>query len=376
MAEERGESVAFTCAYAGNLQQLAYCARMLKEKCGREQVMILKELADFIAGASDEKLYDSIEGKHKALEQFVVRCRHDISGEKVSVDIMELAENLEKKAAWMMEHIRKTEWVTDSNGDGWFNSYYDNHGNKVEGVFGDGVRMMLTGQVFALMSKTATPQQMLSVSRSAKKYLYDASIGGYRINTDFGEEKYDMGRMFGFAYGEKENGAVFSHMTVMFANALYKNGMVKEGYETLKTLADVSLNFETSKLFPGIPEYFNNEGRGMYSYLTGAASWYMMTVITEAFGIRGELGNLILEPKLVKEQFDEAGIASMRLTYAGKELEIAYHNPDRKDYGEYHIAVDETVSWMTVSADGKQAEISRSFLEEAENIPKIRIKLV
>ena len=30
--------------------------------------------------------------------------------------------------------------------------------------------------------------------------------------------------MFGFAYGEKENGAVFSHMTVMFAYALYQRG--------------------------------------------------------------------------------------------------------------------------------------------------------
>ena len=46
--------------------------------------------------------------------------------------------------------------------------------------------------------------------------------GGYRLNTDFKEEKFDLGRMFGFAYGEKENGAVFSHMAVMYANALYK----------------------------------------------------------------------------------------------------------------------------------------------------------
>ena len=37
--------------------------------------------------------------------------------------------------------------------------------------------------------------------------------------------------MFGFAYGEKENGAVFSHMTVMFANALYRRGFAKEGWK-------------------------------------------------------------------------------------------------------------------------------------------------
>ena len=74
----------------------------------------------------------------------------------------------------------------------------------------------------------------------------------------------------------------------MYANALYKRGFAKEGWKALKTLADKALDFETSRIYPGIPEYFNNEGRGMYHYLTGAASWYMMTMITEVFGVHGE----------------------------------------------------------------------------------------
>ena len=49
--------------------------------------------------------------------------------------------------------------------------------------------------------------------------------------------------MFGFAYGEKENGAVFSHMTVMYANALYQRGFAKEGAKALDTL----LNNTTKK---------------------------------------------------------------------------------------------------------------------------------
>ena len=47
-----------------------------------------------------------------------------------------------------MEHIRKNEWVKDSEENGWFNGYYDNHGRQVEGDTKTGVRMMLTGQVF------------------------------------------------------------------------------------------------------------------------------------------------------------------------------------------------------------------------------------
>ncbi len=146
-----------------------------------------------------------------------------------------------------------------------------------------------------------------------------------------------MGRMFGFAYGEKENGAVFSHMSVMFANALYQRGFVQEGYKALQALADTSLNFKTSKIYPGIPEYFNSEGKGLYNYLTGAASWYMLTMVTEVFGVHGETGNMVICPKLVKEQFDTEGNAGICLYFAGKKFNIIYKNPQKLDYGEYII---------------------------------------
>lgn len=44
MAEDRGESVAFTCAYAGNLKQLANYIRMLKNNHGQQEIEILKEM--------------------------------------------------------------------------------------------------------------------------------------------------------------------------------------------------------------------------------------------------------------------------------------------------------------------------------------------
>ena len=144
--------------------------------------------------------------------------------------------------------------------------------------------------------------------------------------------------MFGFAYGEKENGAVFSHMTVMYANALYRRGFVREGYKALQTLADTAMDFQTSKIYPGIPEYFSAEGRGMYHYLTGAASWYMLTVITQAFGVRGEGGDLVIEPKLVREQFDGNGEASIDFSFAGKQFRAVIVNPAGKDFGEYRAA--------------------------------------
>ena len=44
MAEEKGESVAFTCAYAGNLRQLADYLKALEKQCGCTEIEILEEM--------------------------------------------------------------------------------------------------------------------------------------------------------------------------------------------------------------------------------------------------------------------------------------------------------------------------------------------
>ena len=40
----------------------------------------------------------------------------------------------------------------------------------------------------------------------------------------------------GFGYGQKENGAIFSHMQMMYAYSLIKRGFVKEGRVLMEPL--------------------------------------------------------------------------------------------------------------------------------------------
>ena len=63
----------------------------------------------------------------------------------------------------------------------------------MEGFFPAGVRMMLTGQVFAVMGGVADEEQVRRIVRSADHYLYRPEIGGYRLNTDFGALKFNLG---------------------------------------------------------------------------------------------------------------------------------------------------------------------------------------
>ena len=93
----------------------------------------------------DPAVYDNRCAKQELLQQYLQSVVHQVSGGRITADVSRLAENLRRKAVWMQEHIRKTEWIQGDQ-EGWFNSYYDNHGNAVEGCFTDGVRMMLTGR--------------------------------------------------------------------------------------------------------------------------------------------------------------------------------------------------------------------------------------
>ncbi|MBI5566073.1 MAG: cellobiose phosphorylase [Chloroflexi bacterium] len=363
MARTRGESVAFTAMYAGNLKQLSELALML-EKQGVSHIDLAAEMLPLLDTLYAPIDYTSIAGRHARLNEYFESVSHTLSGQKARLNVRELADDLNAKAEWLFNHLRAQEWITNHDGYAWFNGYYDNDGQRVEGDHPLGVRMTLTGQVFTLMSGVASDEQARTIARSADRYLYDPRVGGYRLNTDFGEVLLNLGRCFGFAFGHKENGAMFSHMAVMYANALYQRGLIDEGYKVLTGLYQHCQNFEVSRMYPGLPEYITPRGRGVYPYLTGAASWYLLTLVTEVFGMKGTLGDLSLSPRLVPAQFDVAGRASVSTLFAGQRLEVVYHNPGGLNFDQYDIATIElNGASIPFERDGDTAVIARSTIE-------------
>lgn len=355
MARERGESVAFTALYASNLRDLSDLVLALG-RLGAAEVELAAELLPLLDTLAEPVDYTSVTAKQGRLAQYFAACTHTVSGAKLKVSLADLARDLAAKAGWLTAHLRSQEWITDRAGFGWFNGYYDNDGHRVEGdVVGrsaaDGVRMTLTGQVFALMGGIATDAQAREIVRAADRTLYDSRLGGYRLNTDFGGMQHNMGRCFGFAFGHKENGAMFSHMAVMYANALYQRGLVREGFKVLDEMYRHCADFETSRIYPGLPEYISERGRGLYPWLTGSASWYLLTLLNEVYGVRGNLGDLVLAPKLVAEQFDDRGEATVRTQFAGRDLEIVYHNPRGLEYGTYVV--------RRIVVDGVELSVTR-----------------
>jgi cellobiose phosphorylase len=329
MASKNGESVAFTSFYAGNLLILADLATQLSRR-GIQEISIANELEILLKSGSDHPDYDDPEAKRELLANYLDSCAEHVSGQQVLIDALELAANLQNKAEWMISHLRKKEWI--DNGDhGWFNGYYDDLGRRVEGIFDGTVQITLTGQVFPLMFGIATDKQAREIAASVHCYLYDPDLNGVRLNTEFTTHNDALGRMFGFAYGHKENGAMFSHMAVMYAYALFERGLSSQARKLLDDLYQHCQNFQISRMYPGLPEYLDPSGRGLYPYLTGSASWYMLTIITKVFGLRGFEGDLIIQPDFDIAWFDDQGSAAVHFPFAGRILRIEFHQDPNQE---------------------------------------------
>ena len=328
MAHNKGESVAFTCMYAHNLREIAQTLKTIRLLRGLKNIELTSEL-DILIKKCD---YTDTKARNKALQQYFTASCRSVSGVKKSYDIEKLADSLTEKADSSVKHLRKNEWMPSL---GFFNGYYDNSGRRVEGKINGKVRATLTSAVFAIMSGTATEKQCGSIYCAMKKYLQEKESGTFKLNTDFNETKLDLGRAFAFAYGEKENGAVFAHMDVMFAFALYKRGMVKEGFDLLSSLFNLATS-QKAGTYPCISEYYNGELKGLYNFLTGSASWMTYLLVTQVFGIKHKNGDLTVEPKLSSGQFKKNTL-TFTVNIDGNPCDIVYKNPDKLDYGTYRI---------------------------------------
>ncbi len=339
MAHERGESVAFTAMYAGNLKRIADLLEQLASQKKLEHCTLFEELTQLLDRATGVALdYDQLVQKQNRLQDYFKSVRHQLTGKTINIPVAELVKDLRAKSEFLTQRVAHQEWLAHESDFGYFNGYYNNRGERTEGKNALGVfQMSLTGQVFPVMSGVASTAQIQSCVQAVRQHLWDARVGGIRLNTNYGAPQFEMGRAFSFSYGEKENGAIFSHMAVMWANALYQRHFGSEAFNAFSSLYQLAFHSAQSKILPGLPEYFNAEGRGRYHYLTGSASWSLVTIVTRMFGVRGELGDLVLDPQLVPEQFNVQNQASIETWFAGLRIHVTYHNVARKTPEDYQV---------------------------------------
>lgn len=362
MAPEHGESTTFSFMYAYNLGDLCNFLRKLKVRT--HTISISKELAYLLDAKENSKNYADYRYKQKRLDEYLNRVKN-ISADKTKIHLEDLISDLKLKSEHLFKWLTKREWLPC----GFFNGYYDNQGRRVEGRSPEGqMRMLLPPQVFAIMSGAATQSQIKKIWLSIKKYLRDKKLGGFRLNTNFNSHyNLDLGRAFGFSYGDKENGAFFSHMVVMMANSLYQRGFVKEGLEVISSIYKMATG-PKAKIYPAIPEYFNNEGKGLYVYLTGSSSWYIYTLLEEILGIKFVLGDIHLEPKLAAGNFFDRTI-SVKFSLDGRIIHLTFFRTTAQDK-TYKIKEAYLEDKKIPAKEGKYI-IAKQALDKKENAIRV-----
>lgn len=381
MAPDRGESVAFSSFYAGNLIDLTHLLEYIRDVKNTHSIKIASEITLLLDSIYERLNYDSYLEKNVRLEQYLTAVEKGFCGKVVSVNIDQLIEDLTKKGEWLKNQIQKNEWISVDSENGFFNGYYNNDGERVDGVFEKDVRMNLTGQTFATMFEIAGDEQVQQSFNACSKFLVDPNTKGYRLTTPLGPNTFNFGRGFALVYGEKENGGMFSHMAVMYANALYRRGFVKEGYRVLSSVYNLCTDTKKACIYPGIPEYISCEGKGMYHYLTGSASWLVLTMLTQVFGFRGHLGDLIIMPKFISEQFAESETMGITAYFAGKRIELKIENRKKLNFGDYIISKisinGNSFKEYDLIEKGKGINISRKrIVESFDNKKMNRILIV
>ncbi|HCZ24192.1 MAG TPA: cellobiose phosphorylase [Acholeplasmataceae bacterium] len=323
MAHHLGETISFTHMYTANLEVLA----QLISKLEVSHIEIFKELGLLL------------EEKNQLNHYFDLVA--DFKGETILINKQDLISKLEHLYDLGIKHLHKNGFKGDV-----YQSYFNNDGNDVDSKD----TLNLTGQTMALLNETATQDQAKKIAVKTKEMLYVKDQGGCRLNSDYKKVLTNMGRAYGFAYGHKENGAVFSHMAVMYAYGLYRYNLVQYGHEAMMTLLKKAQD-PSSHVLLGIPEYFNDRGFGMYPYLTGSASWMILLIRKEVFGITFDQGKLKLNPKLDQTDFID-GRASITTYINGKLKKVTYHNPKGLSFGKYQIhSIIETETSIEVKLD-------------------------
>lgn len=338
MARENGGSVCFYNFYANNFLILSNILKEIK-KTGVTHIQLLEEviiLLDNLPGLSKVD-YENPKSKREHLKKYFKSIEHSVSGVTSPVLIDNIILDFEKKSKHISNHILENEILTSKEGDRFFNGHYDNLENKIGGEKEDGIMMDLTSQVIPIICNIANKEMSAEVYKSIKKILKDKNSPGIRLTSEFKNVDLNVGRITGFVYGHKEHGSKWVQQNIMLAYGLYKQDLVEQGNEIMQEVYEISNKTQTAKIFPGIPSYFDNQNKGAYAYLTGSSSWFLLTLITEIFGVKGKYGALCIEPKLSKSYFNEEGISELSTIFSGRNIKVVFINKNFLDYGSYEI---------------------------------------
>lgn len=238
---------------------------------------------------------------------------------------------------------------------------YGKEGYSYLGASGDGLSAdedyegvyFLNSFTWAILSDVATEEQIRIMVKTLKENLL--TDYGLRLMTPAALNKVANGTASdSYFLGDRENGAVFKHASMMATAALLKAAKCVEDSRLAQEMAGLAIdmvnlilpynNLQDAYVLGGNPrictQYINsNTGENIGPLLSGTATWLNLTLIS-MFGIEYMKDGIKIDPILSKE--DKELTFAFKLLNASYEVIITKESDfSRTKDGKYILSIDE-----------------------------------
>ena len=166
-------------------------------------------------------------------------------------------------------------------------------------------RIFLNTQTWAIMSRTCDDHQNRRLIASVEENLM-TDRGPLTLAPAFTRYQKDLGRITIKTPGMTENGSVYCHAAIFYANSLYRIGEKERAWKVMSGLLPKpgDRSDQPPVLFPNF--YFGPAAQhccGLSSTRpeTGTAAWFYVTLLEEVLGLRGTFDGLEIKPQLPSE---------------------------------------------------------------------------
>lgn len=249
----------------------------------------------------------------------------------------------------------------DNAWDGnWYRRAYFDDGTPLGSIENEECKIDSISQSWAVISNrsqdTWKRERLERAMDSLEKYLVDYELGIIKLLTPpFENGREEPGYIKAYVAGVRENGGQYTHAAVWAVLAFLRMGQKEKAYQLLTMINPANhsntytecMRYKTEPYVMAADVYsvYPQEGRGGWTWYTGAAGWYYKVLIEEFYGIRKKGDRLFIKPCIPQ-------------AWEGFKMDYQYMDTF------YHITVvnkDKTESVQKLKIDGGVADSSEGI---------------
>ena len=271
------------------------------------------------------------------LQRMIPICEHMGDHERV----VYYRESSEK----IIEALEREAW------DGsWYRRAYFDDGTPLGSIQNEEGKIDSLSQSWAAISGAAKNTRVEEAMGAVEKYLIDRKNGLIKLLTPpFYDGQLNPGYIKGYLPGVRENGGQYTHAATWVIYAFTGMGNGEAAWDLFHMInpinhARTDMESRIYKVEPyvmaaDVYAVYPNEGRGGWTWYTGAAGWMYRIGLEHILGLKKEGNYLVIDPCIPKK----LGEFSVKYTVGGSVYRIAVKNQSHQNKGVKSIAADGTV---------------------------------